>query len=475
MGKHISEKTLIYSGRSIGILLLATLVSILVGSMGVGKENTLMVFMVGVLLVTAFTGGYQYGFVASILSVIVFNYFFTVPLHTFAITNTNDIVLIVFFLLASFISSSLTVRLQKQMRIRGKKEELATLLYEMSEGFLPVAGKENIIKLGIAYILKHTGLVGTITIAGKEEIYGTGTQVLAERMFAVPIIGTSGQIGTLNVYTADTELSEEQKLIIKAVANQTGIALDRELIYAEREKIKVQIEKEHMKSSMLRSISHDFRTPLTGIIGDCGYLLEAEEVDQKTVKQFAEEISEQALWLTKMMDNILNMTKLESGEFVIRTQTEVVDDVINEAVTHVIGLREKRNFTAHLPEQVIVADMDGRMMVQVLINLLDNAVKHTKEGDSISLTVTYKEERAIFCVQDFGDGIDLGMEEQIFREFVSLSEGNADKKRGIGLGLAICREVIKAHHGAIRAENRKEGGAEFTFWIPAKQVNTDGE
>lgn len=459
----------------IGILAVSTGLSLLLDRAGIGKENTLMVYMVGILLITAFTRGYYYGIIGSIVSVMIFNYFFAVPLHTFAITNTNDILLVVFFLLGSFISSSLTVRFQKQMLITKKKEETATLLFEMSEKFINITGKENIIKLGIAYILEHTKYQSAVEIMGEEVTYGYGRTYQPQEAMLFPIYSVSRKIGMFRVYSETKELTKEQELLIKAAANQIGIALDRELIYAEQEKTKIQVEKEHMKSSMLRSISHDFRTPLTGIIGDCGYLLETEGLAEETMKQFANDISEQAAWLMRMMENILSMTRIESGQLHIQKQWEVVDDIVNESILHVIGLRETRNLRVFLPDDVIVSKMDGKMMVQVLINLLDNAVKHTKEDGNIALRVSFKTDRVYFAVDDDGEGIEPGMEEQIFNEFISLSEGNADKKRGIGLGLTICSEVVHAHHGKIWAENKEEGGAKFTFWLHAKQGGIDGE
>ena len=111
------------------------------------------------------------------------------------------------------------------------------------------------------------------------------------------------------------------------------------------------------------------------------------------------------------------------------------------------------------------------MIMQVLVNLLDNAMKHTEDNGYISLNVSYRHSRVYFVVEDDGDGIEEGMEEKIFDEFVSLSDKSTDQKRGIGLGLAICREVVKAHGGKIWAENRAEGGARFTFWLEAAQVD----
>lgn len=473
-GLELSKVTIKYILRFIIIMTCTTIVSILLSKAGIGKENTLMVFMVGVLLITVFSSGYQYGIVGSISSVMIFNYFFTAPLHTFAITNSNDIVLIVFFLMASFISSSLTVRFQQQLRISERNVQTAHLLYEMSESFINVTGKENIVELGIRYIYEHTHYESMVELLGESVSPGAKGEYMSKDYMMFPIIGLTKQIGILRVYNHNQGLTKEEELLIKTAANQTGIALDREMIYSQQEETKVKMEKEHMKSSMLRSISHDFRTPLTGIIGDCSYLMEEEELDKDTVKQLAGDISEQSLWLMKMMENVLSMTKIESGQFFIDKQPEVVDDIVNEAVTHVIGLKEKRRFSVSLPDDVIVVDADGKMLIQAVINILDNAVKHTNENGRISLGVSYRAGKAFFQVEDDGEGIEAGMEEKIFDEFVSLSGSHSDKKRGIGLGLAICREVVRAHGGRIWAENRIEGGARFMFWLEARQVGIDG-
>ena len=193
----------------------------------------------------------------------------------------------------------------------------------------------------------------------------------------------------------------------------------------------------------------------------------SRNLDQDAKDGLVRDVMEQAMWLMKMMENILSMTKIESGQQFIEKRTEVVDDIVYEAEKHVIGLKKRRNFRITLPDRVVVADMDNKMIIQVLVNLLDNAMKHTEDAGYIGLNVFYRSSRVYFVVEDDGDGIKEGMTEKIFDEFVSLSDKSTDQKRGIGLGLAICREVVKAHDGEIWAENRAEGGARFTFWLKA--------
>lgn len=466
--KIAKNKKLNYALRTILIVLSASLVCLLLNQFGVEKENGLMVFMVAVLLISVFTKGYEYGIIGAIVSVMMFNYFFTVPVHTFAIMNPNDVALMGFFLITACISSSLTARFQKQLVIAQSSEETALRLYEMSEKFINVTGKDNIIQLGIRYIYEHTGYESIVELEGETIAPGTGKEYTSKDYLMFPIIGMVRQLGTLKVFNHNQGLAAEAEMLVKTAANQIGIALDRELIYAEQEQTKLEVQREHMKSSMLRSISHDFRTPLTGIMGDCSLMIENHSMDQQTRNDLLHDITEQSMWLMKMMENVLSMTKIESGQQFIEKHQEVVDDIVYEVQKHVIGLKTRRDFRVSLPDRVVVAEMDGKMIMQVLVNLLDNAVKHTQDGGSISLNVSYRENRVYFVVKDDGDGIEEDMKEKIFDEFVSLSDKSTDRKRGIGLGLAICKEVVEAHGGKIWAENRREGGARFTFWLEAR-------
>ncbi|MEE0201153.1 MAG: ATP-binding protein [Muricomes sp.] len=472
MGKAIRNLAknikLIYALRTILIVLSASLVCLLLNQFGVEKENGLMVFMVAVLLISVFTKGYEYGIIGAIVSVMMFNYFFTIPVHTFAIMNPNDVALMGFFLITACISSSLTARFQKQLVIAQGSEETALRLYEMSEKFINVTGKDNIIQLGIHYIYEHTGYESIVELEGETIPAGSGNEYTSKDYLMFPIIGMARQLGTLKVFNHKQGLAAEAEMLVKTAANQIGIALDRELIYAEQEQTKLEVQREHMKSSMLRSISHDFRTPLTGIMGDCSLMIENQTMDRQTQDDLLRDVIEQSMWLMKMMENVLSMTRIESGQQFIEKHQEVIDDIVYEVQKHVIGLKSRRDFRVSLPDRVVVADMDGKMIMQVLVNLLDNAVKHTQDGGSISLDVSYRKNRVYFVVKDDGDGIAEEMKEKIFDEFVSLSDKSTDRKRGIGLGLAICKEVVEAHGGRIWAENRREGGARFTFWLEAR-------
>lgn len=447
-----------------------TVVSTFLNGFGIAKETILMVFMVGVLLVSAVTRGYRFGIIASLASVILFNYFYTEPLHTLAINSSSDMLLMAFFLIAAVISSGLTARFQRQLLISRRNENTAKLLYEVSQSFLNVTGESNIIMQGIHYIKDHTGCDCAVELVGKEQTYTSSESKNGmDKGKKIPIMGIARNLGRMIVYDHDLKPNLEQQWLIQSVAVQLGIALDREFVYNERENIRIAMEREHVKSNLLRSIGHDLRTPLTGIAGSSSYIIQrCESLDRENIKRIASEINEQAVWLTTLVENILNMTRIDNGKLTVNRQTEVIDDVVNEAVTHVIGLSE-RPFKISLPKEVIAISMDGRMIVQVLVNLLDNAVKHTPPESRIDLTIEKKEDFIEFDVSDSGFGIDEALNGDLFEAFVTNGKPGSDGKRGIGLGLAICKAVVEAHGGTIRTGKSRFGGASFLFDLPCTE------
>jgi len=216
---------------------------------------------------------------------------------------------------------------------------------------------------------------------------------------------------------------------------------------------------------MLKSISHDLRTPLTGIVGASQLIMNQNDFNQEDTISLAKDIYDQAKWLTQIVENILNMSKIDSGSLMIHKNLEAVDDLIHEAVSLVNEL-ENRHLTIHTPQKLIFVNVDGKLIVQVLVNLLDNASKYTTPNDHIEIIVDEDEQNVIFMIKDSGAGIHESIADHIFDEFVTYSSVSADSKKGIGLGLAICQAVIDAHGGIIKARNNDDQGACFMFTIP---------
>ncbi len=456
--------------KLIALIMLSTILSLFLGKFGIGKESIIMVFLVGVLVVTVATKGYAYGILASIMSVFIFNYFFTMPTHTLRAYYTNDIILMVSFLGASLISGTLTKRLQKQLLIAKQNEHTARLLYRVTEGFLSITSERNIIQQGIDYIYQNTGYNSRVALTSKNDIYvddDRGFSAEASDIMQIPIRGLSRQLGVMAIAYHKEGFTLEHELLIKTVVTQMGLSLDRELIYNERENIRIAMEREKMHSNLLRAISHDLRTPLTGIVGASGVIIEnIHQLDKSTIEKLVSDINDEAIWLNSFVENILNMTRISEGKLMLEKNHEVVDDIVFEAVNRVRSLAKSRNIALKMPEEVVTVLVDGKLIVQVLINLLDNAIKHTQEDCSIFVRVFTEDATAVFEVADDGKGIDQEIEATLFDSFVTISRKAIDGKRGMGLGLSICKAIIEAHGGSIYAGRAPEGGALITFKLP---------
>ena len=238
----------------------------------------------------------------------------------------------------------------------------------------------------------------------------------------------------------------------------------------EKEQIRLEIEREKMRGNLLRAVSHDIRTPLTSIVGATSLLLENDkELSSEQKLKFVGDIRSEAQWLIRIVENLLSVTRIGDGSDSARIDKveEVIEEIIGSAV-----LKFKKRFPeievlVSLPEELILVPMDGILIEQVLVNLLENAVLHGKTTSKIRIHVKEDEERILVFVEDNGQGIRDGLIPQIFSGNMQTEEGKvSDAKRNMGIGLSVCKTIIKAHKGNMKAENIENSGARFTFWLP---------
>jgi two-component system, OmpR family, sensor histidine kinase KdpD len=244
---------------------------------------------------------------------------------------------------------------------------------------------------------------------------------------------------------------------------QINIAMEREYLAKEKETAKIETVQERFKNNLLRAISHDLRTPLAVITGASEMLLHS--LDKPENINVAKEIHEDSIWLTRMVENILSLTRIQEGRLNLFTQLEAVEEIIAESIRRVQKYTPTHKISVAIPDDVIFIHMDSKLIVQVLINLLDNAVKHTSPEGNINVNVTLDSEKVWFEVSDNGTGIDENDLNNLFDIFYLPDNQRTDAKRGIGLGLAICKAIVNMHGGEIYAENKVTGGATFRFFL----------
>lgn len=251
-----------------------------------------------------------------------------------------------------------------------------------------------------------------------------------------------------------------------------GTLTTRVRINAERVKQKeFEVVQERYRANLLRAISHDLRTPLAGIMGNSEMLMGM--IEKKDVKfGIAEGIHRDADWLYSLVENILSLTRLQNGQFCLDKQPELAEELVGAAVSKIEMRSARHEIRVEIPSEPIWVSVDAYLVDQVLVNLLDNAVKNTREEDEILVKVEKSEKtgEVIFIVADRGKGLSEGDREKIFQMFYINCKNDSGTDKGVGLGLVICETIVKAHGGRIWGDNRRDGrGAVFTFTIPWKE------
>lgn len=487
--------------KTLGILLLCTLVCIGFKQLdNVRDENILMVYLTGVLLVNICTRGYGWGVFSSVVCVFAFNFFFTEPVFTFLVNDPNYIITFLIFLVISTLTGTLAKRLQQHAQTARRNERQARRLYEVSQRYLNLTREEEIVShalkilgeyqyrciLYLALSQKGASHLKAFSCGGEDDktagmnldmakwcfshkdTCGHGTSHFANSSWRfTPLCSSRHLLGVAAAYCDGREESEDRVLFYNTILSQAALAIEREQLRRSQEESRMEMEKEKLRNNLLRSISHDLRTPLTGIAGSASFLMESlDELDRDTVISLLGDIGNDAIWLNNMVENLLNMTRIQDGRLLIQKQDEVVDDIVSEACGRVSRQQREHRLSIQMPDELLLVPMDGKLMVQVLVNLLDNAYKHTRPDSQILLRVSRLKDKAVFEVSDNGGGIPEALLPHIFESFVSSRSQTSDSARGVGLGLSICKSVVEAHGGEMTAQNNAHGGATFRFTLP---------
>lgn len=237
-------------------------------------------------------------------------------------------------------------------------------------------------------------------------------------------------------------------------------------ILHEREKLLMEAEKETMRANLLRAVSHDLRTPLTGIIGLADtYLQNKDQLTEEQKSAIVSNVSEDADWLLNMVENLLSVTRIRVGDARVSKSPEPLEEVVSEALQRFRKRLPQAGVSVKVPDEFAMVPMDAMLIEQVIINLLENAVYHSGTKDPIDFYVERKGREMVFHIRDYGQGIPPERLETIFDGAGSDINESGDSHKGMGIGLTICKTIIAAHNGTIWAANR-ERGAELVFTLP---------
>jgi two-component system sensor histidine kinase KdpD len=292
---------------------------------------------------------------------------------------------------------------------------------------------------------------------------GLGTETLPHsKAFYLPLVGSRRTIGVLGVQPVQSPagpISSEQLHLLETLASQTALAIERAYLIEDSQNAKVQIETERMRNALLSSISHDLKTPLAAITGAAGSLIDNEVGPRRELVQT---IMEEADRLNRLISDLLDMTRLEAGALKIRKEWHPVEGIIGATLARLGTRLSGHPVTTHVSTDMQLVPLDAVLIGQVLMNLLENAIKYTPAGSSIEISVNATESQAEFRVADRGRGIRPGDEARVFDKFYRAQPDGG----GVGLGLTVCRGIVEAHGGKIWATNREGGGTVFQFVLP---------
>ena len=461
---------------SIVLIAAATAVGTLFRAAGFPETNIVIIYMLAVLLCAWFTTGFVYGLAVSVIATAAFNFFFTAPYHSLQVYDPDYLVTFAVMTTVSLLTSALTSRVKKSVLEIALREKETQALYVLTNRLSETESTEEIARVTVESIRDvfqtRAELIwfddsGISETALTQRLEDTDGDCLTDGENCIwPINGRESRLGLLRIPAeAGQQLGKNQKKLLWSMLECAALAVDQFRAAQERLRYREESEHERYRGNLLRAISHDLRTPLSGIMGTSEMIRDMSREDDPR-HALAQGIWDDADWLRSLVENILNLTRLEDGRLVLQKQPEAVEEIIANALEHIAKRAPEREIGVDIPEDLLLVPMDARLIVQVLVNLLDNAIKHTAPEREIRIAVQRDGTDAVFCVADRGDGISPEDLPYIFRTFYTSRHNRADAKRGIGLGLAICDAIVKAHGGTIRAENRTDGGALFRFTLP---------
>jgi two-component system sensor histidine kinase KdpD len=456
-----------------------------------------MVYLLGVGLVAS-----RYGrgpsVVAAVASIAVFDFFFVPPSLTFAVSDVRYLLTFGVMLCIALVISALTLRIRAQAETARLRERSTAALYAMSRELAGTRGRSGVALAASRQLEGTFGAQVQILLpdeAGRLEIpvhvppaypmdekersvaqwvfergqaAGRGTDTLpAAQALYVPLVGSAGTIGVAGLRATDGRRLQDPGLrrLLDALAGQAALALERVMLAERAEKEQVEAEAERLRTALLSSLSHDMRTPLGAITGAASSLLDdGGALSEAARRDLLKAILEESQRMNRLIGNLLDMIRVETGALEVQKDWQPLEEVIGVALIRLEERLREHPVQVKLPRDLPLALLDGLLIEQVFVNLLENAVKYTPPGTPIEISAAAGDEAIVVDVADRGPGLPAGEERRVFEKFYR--PPGAAPAGGVGLGLTICRGIITAHGGRIWAEDRPGGGAVFRFTLP---------
>jgi two-component system sensor histidine kinase KdpD len=458
------------------------------------SSNIVAIFILAVVLV-AVRFGRGPSALAAVLSVCAFDFFFVPPRFSFAVSDVQYVLTFLIMLAVGLITGQLTAGLRFQARVASHREERADSLYALSRDLsaamevdevVSISAKsiERVFRAGAAVLLPNAA--GQLVMAApradsalkvemgtaqwafdKGQAAGFTTDTLpGSDVLYMPLRAPSQARGVLAVKALNRRLLQipEQRQLLDTFAALIAIALERVHYVGVAQEALLRMESERLRNSLLAAVSHDLRTPLTVLQGLAEVLAMNNPPLAPAQLEAAETMQEEARRMTALVNNLLDMARIERGEVKLHLEWQPFEEVVGVALNATEQILKHHKVEVRLSPELPLVQIDAVLMARVLVNLLENAAKYTPPGSEVIMAAEVVGDHLSVSVADSGPGLPVGREEEIFQKFTRGDRESAT--RGVGLGLTICRAIVESHHGKIVGRNRPGGGAIFTFTLP---------
>ena len=490
---------------TIFIFVICTLIGWLFQKFHFTDTNIVTIYILGVLLTSILTNGYLCSVTGSFLSVFLFCFFLTEPRMSFQTYAVGYPVTFFIMLISSVLTGALAAKLKMHAKLSAQLAFRTQVLFDTDRLMQKAKGETEILDVTCtqllrllnrsitAYVVENGALSEGKLFSGKKEntedflipeeqqiarwVYenrqraGASTHYFPQAKCIYLAIRSGNNVyGVIGIPLQKETLDSFEYSILLSVINECALAMENAQNAIEKEKNAVMAKNEQLRADLLRAISHDLRTPLCSISGNADMLLgNSDRLDEATKHQIYSDIYDDSEWLTGVVENLLSITRLNDGRLKFKFTDQLLDEVIAESLRHISRKHDDYNIVTDC-EELVLARMDVRLIMQVLVNLVDTAIKYTPPGSVICIRGTKTDGKAQISVEDNGPGIPEEMKSHIFEMFYTGKTTVADSQRSLGLGLALCHSIIEAHEGTLVLTDHNPHGCNFTFTLPLSEV-----
>ena len=498
--------------KIIGILFLTTCMAFIFREWRFSEANITMLYILGCVMTALYTDRRIYSLVSAAFGVLTYSFFFTVPKYSFNAYDKSHFITFGTMFIVAFITSSLLLKMRSNVSQSARVAYRTSILLENSRKLRRIKTLDELLKEICGQVVKLLNrsvliyweddghLVGPrkfqaedtlpeamqsldtaqeravaqwVYLNGHRAGATTHTLPMAQAIY-LPIAAGDKTFAVIGIELPNGETipNFEYSLLI-AMLNEAALTFEKEATEQEKKAALLKMQQEQLRANLLRSISHDLRTPLTAISGNAGMLLDsAYALSEDKKKQLYGDIYDDSVWLYQLVENLLSITKIENGSVKMNMTPEIVSDVLCEAISHVHRRKDGHEIILNMDDELFMAWMDARLIMQLIVNLVDNAIKYTPSGCHVEISAhrNQKAGRIVIEVSDDGEGIEEKDKSSIFDMFYSGAKTLADSTRSMGIGLYLCKCIAAAHGGELKVRENHPHGTIFYFDLKEERI-----